>query len=353
MRRYTIATDNSLTLPEFFEKRFGETTGTLRTLAAAISLYFITLYVCSGLIAGAKLLEVVFDLDNSGSDHDQGVLITLAAIVSYTFYRGLSGRFSDRCIPGADNAGRFCLHSHSIDCDGQQSFAWYGIDRRRVLDPLPMPTTRPWEQCSSCRPSVGLWASCGAQRTLSRYMAVAREEDLNRSRNIGMLWVILIFGFALLMGLVAAPALEARGVALPDAEKLYLIVANLFFHPVVAGLLLTAVIAAVMSTADSQLLLASAVATGDVPFIQKLTNSMQTHSRVWMSRAMLLLIGVIAATISIVAPESVFALVSLAWEAWVRPSVRCCFWPSTGAASTPGALWPASYQALWFPRHGG
>ena len=144
-------------------------------------------------------------------------------------------------------------------------------------------------------------------------MAVAREEDLNRSRNIGMFWIILIFGFALLMRLVAAPALEARGMALPDPEKLYLIVANLFFHPVVAGLLLTAVIAAVMSTADSQLLLASAVATGDVPFIKKLTYSIRTHSRVWMSRAMLLLIGVIAATISIVSPESVFALVSLAW----------------------------------------
>ena len=59
LRRYTIATDNSLTLPEFFEKRFGDTTGILRSLSSFISLYFITLYVCSGLIAGAKLLEEV------------------------------------------------------------------------------------------------------------------------------------------------------------------------------------------------------------------------------------------------------------------------------------------------------
>ena len=68
-----------------------------------------------------------------------------------------------------------------------------------------------------------------------------------------------------------------------------------------------------MSTADSQLLLASAVATDDVPFMKKLTYSMRTHSRVWMGRAMLMLIGVIAAIVSIVSPESVFALVSLAW----------------------------------------
>jgi len=62
LRRYTISTGNSLTIPEFWEKRFGDTTGILRGIAAAISLYFITLYVCSGLISGAKLLEEIFDL---------------------------------------------------------------------------------------------------------------------------------------------------------------------------------------------------------------------------------------------------------------------------------------------------
>ena len=59
LRRYTIAADNSLTVPEFLEKRFDDKSGALRTLSAVISLYFITLYVCSGLIAGAKLLEVL------------------------------------------------------------------------------------------------------------------------------------------------------------------------------------------------------------------------------------------------------------------------------------------------------
>ena len=88
LRRYTIATDNSLTVPEFLEKRFGDTSGALRTLSAGISLFFITLYVCSGLIAGAKLLEVVFDLDHTSAGHDVGVLISLAAVVSYTFIGG-------------------------------------------------------------------------------------------------------------------------------------------------------------------------------------------------------------------------------------------------------------------------
>ena len=313
LRRYTIATDNSLTLPEFFEKRFGDRTGTLRTLAAAISLYFITLYVCSGLIAGAKLLEVVFDLDHSGSGHDVGVLITLVAVVSYTFIGGFLAVSRTDVFQALIMLAGFVIIPVTLIATVGNPFQGLESTAAGFWNPLT----------DAGNEGLGVvfflsaigWAlgSFGALRVLSRYMAVDREEHLNRSRDIGTIWVILIFGFGLLMGLVAAPALADRGVAVPDAERLYLVVSNVFFHPVVAGLLLTAVVAAVMSTADSQLLLASAVATDDVPFIKKVTYSMQTHYRVWMSRAMLLLIGVIAAIISMISPESVFALVALAW----------------------------------------
>ena len=94
---------------------------------------------------------------------------------------------------------------------------------------------------------------------------------------------------------------------------MYLITSTLFFPPLVAGLLPTAVIAAVMSTADSQLLLASAIVTDDMPLIKRLTYSVQTQSRVWLGRAMLLVVGIISAVVSIYHPDSVFSLVSLAW----------------------------------------
>ncbi len=313
LRRYTIATDNSLTLPEFFEKRFGDKTGALRTLTAAISLYFITLYVCSGLIAGAKLLEVVFDPDHSGAGHDLGVLITLVAIVSYTFIGGFLAVSRTDVFQALIMLAGFIIIPVTLIATVSNPF--------HGLESTASGFWNPFTDASNEALGVMFFLSSigwglgafGAQRMLSRFMAVERERNLNRSRDIGAFWAMLIFGFALLMGLVAAPALADRGVALPDAERLYLVVANVFFHPVVSGLLLTAVIAAVMSTADSQLLLASAVATYDAPFNKKLTYSMRAQSRVWMSRAMLLLIGVIAAIISIISPESVFAMVSLAW----------------------------------------
>ncbi len=82
LRRYTIATE-SLTLPDFLEKRFGDRTGVLRALTAVLTIFFIMLYINSGLIAGAKLMETVF-----GATHNQGVLITLLAVASYTFIGG-------------------------------------------------------------------------------------------------------------------------------------------------------------------------------------------------------------------------------------------------------------------------
>ena len=121
----------------------------------------------------------------------------------------------------------------------------------------------------------------GSQRVLARLMALDREDQIPRTRNVSVSWVVLMFGFGLLLGLVAVPALAERGLlnqVLLDPERVYLITSTSFFHPLVAGFLLTAVVAAVMSTADSQLLLASAVATDDIPFFNRLAYAVRTRS---------------------------------------------------------------------------
>ena len=115
-----------------------------------------------------------------------------------------------------------------------------------------------------------------------------------------------------MIGLLAHTSLARSGTAaeLADAERIYLMVSEVFFHPVVTGALLTAVVAAVMSTADSQLLLASAVATDDMPFIKKIAYGITANARVWLGRLLLVVIGWIAVAISILWPESIFDLVS-------------------------------------------
>ena len=167
----------------------------------------------------------------------------------------------------------------------------------------------------------------GSQRVLQRFMAIESEEKLNSSRNIGMIWVVLIFSFGFLLGLVARPALAEMGLmgalvgdeGLYDPERVYFVASEAFFLPIFTGLLLTGVVAAVMSTADSQLLLGSAIATDDLPLMKRLARRMEhlqtlgASGRVWLGRLLLLVIGGAAGVSAIVALDSTASLVAYAW----------------------------------------
>lgn len=317
LRRYTIAADNSLTFPEFFEKRFGDRWGVLRTLSAAITLFFIIFYISSGLIAGSKLLETVFGLDGI-----VGILVTLVAVTSYTFIGGFLAVSRTDVFQALIMLAGFIILPVTLLFITAEPF--------QGLENTAPGFWNPFTDASGNAITVTFLLSAagwglgafGSQRILQRFMAVASEERIPASRNIGTLWSALIFTFGLLLGLIALPALGEVGrleEVAADPERLYLVATAVFFHPVIAGVLLSAVIAAVMSTADSQLLLASAVATDDLPFIRRFAYAKRyvfvlgAFARVWLGRFLLVVIGLIAALISIFNPDSVFNFVSYAW----------------------------------------
>lgn len=285
----------------------------MRGLAASISLYFITLYVCSGLISGAKLLDEVFDLDQSGTGHNMAILITLLAVLSYTFIGGFLAVSRTDVFQALIMLGGFVIIPLTLMVISNNPFEGLGSAAPGFWNPF---TDTDGETLGLLTYVSALgWGlgSFGSLRLLARFMAMKDEDQIPQSTYIAVGWGSLMFFLGLLMGLVAAPALAARGVGIPDAERLYLVVSSVFFHPIVGGLLLTGVVAAVMSTADSQLLLASAIASSDVPWLKRITEQMRTGGRVAMGRLLLVTVGTLAAVVSIVSPDSVFALVSLAW----------------------------------------
>ncbi len=169
-----------------------------------------------------------------------------------------------------------------------------------------------------------------------------------------------MYGLAVLLGLVAGPALAEMGLmgSVADPERLYVVTSEVFFYPVVTGLLLTALIAAVMSAADSQLLLASAVATDDMPFIKRLAQTVGAAARVWLGRLLLLLIGVIAAALSINHPDSVLNLVSYAWggmgAAFGPLTILALFWRRFNFWGALTAMVVGTAAAsVWCTFHGG
>ncbi len=310
LRRYTIETGNALTLPEFFEKRFADKTGILRTSSGLITVFFVIFYVSSGLIAGSKLLETVF-----GLAPPLGVLITLGAVAAYTFIGGFLAVSRTDVFQATVMLVCFTIIPVTLVFISENPFRNMGGAASGFWNPLTDIDGSPVTFAFLITASGWGLGTFGSQRVLQRFMAVGSEDRIPSSRDISTMWTTLVFSFGLLMGIFAFPALSEVGMlsAVADPERLYLVVSEVFFQPVVTGLLLTGVIAAIMSTADSQLLLASAIATDDLPFIKNFAYTIKTHARVWLGRFLLLVIGVIAAALSIFNPESVFTLVSYAW----------------------------------------
>ena len=327
LRRYTIVANNALTIPEFFESRFGDTSGTLRTLASVITAYFVVIYVSSGLVGGSKLLESVF-----GLEANTGVLLTLIAIVSYTLIGGFLAVSRTDVIQALIMLVSLLFIVVALISSTEHPFAGVGGSSAGFLNPFT--DSAGTAITFTFVLSAAGWAigAFGAQRILQRFMAIEHEERIPQSRNIALVWLVAVFGLAIIVGLLAHAALSEAGMLaeIADPERIYLVVSEVFFHPVVTGLLLTAVIAAVMSTADSQLLLASATATDDLPLIRRVAYSITANARVWLSRLLLVVIGGIAAAISILYPESIFDLVSYAWggmgAAFGPVTILALFW---------------------------
>ena len=314
LRRYTIELD-SLTIPDFLEKRFHDRTGVLRGLASVLTILFIMFYVNSGLIAGAKLLETVFD-----TSHNLSVLITLIAVASYTFIGGFLAVSRTDVFQALIMLAGFVILPLTLIFTTDEPFAGLG-ETTGFLSPFTEAGGDPLSLVFMLS-AVG-WGlgAFGSQRVLQRFMAVESEEKIKPSRNIGAVWVVAIFSFGFLFGLVARPALAEMGLldAVTDPELVYFVVSEQFFVPLVTGLLLTAVVAAVMSTADSQLLLGSAIATDDLPLARRMARRLTSvyflgaYGQVWLGRLMLLLIGAVAATSAMLAPDSIASLVGFAW----------------------------------------
>ena len=353
LRRYTIAANDSLTIPEFFEVRFGDRTGALRTLASCVTILFVVFYISSGLVGGSKLLETIL-----GVEAVVGIFITLLAVASYTLVGGFLAVSRTDVFQAVLMLLSLLLISVVLASN---------VSGMTDTPELPTGFWNPLRDADDnlLTPlffvSVAGWAfgAFGAQRILQRYMALEGRATVEGSRNLSLLWLILVYALALAVGLLAHAVLpEASLLASGDSERVYLEIAEIFFHPAVTGLLLTAVIAAVMSTADSQLLLASAVAAGDLPGIRDFAARIADRPRVWLGRALLVLIGLIGAVVPILYPESIFDLVSYAWggmgAAFGPVTILALYWRRFNAAGAGASIATGTLVAsIWALLGGG
>ena len=309
LRVYTERAGDAITLPDFFENRFHEHTRWLRILSAAFILVFFLIYTASGFVAGAKLFGTVF-----GLNYHVALAIGALVIISYTFLGGfMAVSWTDFFQGWLMFAAVVTVPALGImRLGGWQAFR-SAISRynAELLDPF----TGTEGQALSVIAVVSLAAwglgYFGQPHILARFMAIRKAGHIPTARRIAMVWVIISLGAAVLVGMVGGALLEQRleGSA---GETVFMRLVETMFHPLMAGVLLAAILAAIMSTADSQLLVSSSALTEDIYKVWIRPKASQSEL-VWVSRCTVILVALLAAIIAWDPGNSVLGLVAYAW----------------------------------------
>lgn len=307
LRIYTKEAGDSLTIPEFLENRFEDKTHVLRVISAAFILIFFLFYTSSGLVAGGKLFETTF-----GLDYQFAVIIGAVAVVSYTLFGGFIAVSWTDVVQGLLMAAALLIVPVvAISVDGGWSATragiantnpellniWTSIDGK-PLGAIAILSLLGW--------GLGYF---GQPHILARFKAIRSPEDIPTARRIAVSWTALALLGSLACGLASITFFDTP---LNDPEKAFMLLINALFHPVIAGVLLAAILAAVMSTADSQLLVSSSALADD--FYKAFFRQQASQKElVNVGRGAVVIIAVAATFIALNPDSKVLDMVSYAW----------------------------------------
>ena len=319
IRRYSHRL-NAITVPQFFSKRWGDERCVLSAIAAVVIIIFFIPYTASGFSACGKLFSTLF-----GMDYVTAMLISAAVIVIYTVMGGfLAASFTDliqsiiMTVALVVVLGFGVTQAGGIDAvmENARSLTDY-LSLLRIHDPATG-GSNPYSLLTIC--SLLAWGLgyFGMPHILVRFMAIEDEHKLKLSRRVASSWVVISMGVAIFIGLVGSAM--TRGGALEqlaDSETIIVRIASLISQfgalpALLAGVILAGILAATMSTADSQLLAASSSISQDLgnDFLKR---NFSGRRGMAVARAVMIAIAIIAAFLARDPNSSVFRVVSFAW----------------------------------------
>ncbi len=304
-RVFTEVAKDSITLPDYLEHRFADHTRLLRLISALVIVVFFTLYTASGVVAGGKLFESVF-----GLNYGLGLALTAGVVIAYTLLGGFLAVSMTDFVQGII----MFLALVMVPIVTLNEVGGVGP----VLNTVAMlnPTHLDLFTGTSLIGIVSLMAwglgYFGQPHIIVRFMAIRSVKDFPVARRIGMSWMIVSLIGAIATGFVGIAYVHKTGVALKDPETIFILLSQVLFHPFIGGLLLAALLAAVMSTISSQLLVTSSALTQD--FYKTFLNKTASDQHlVLMGRLSVFLVAVIAIVIALDRSSSILSLVANAW----------------------------------------
>ncbi len=342
LRRFSIVANDSITIPQYLTNRFLSKSKVLQIICAAVFLFAYTIYSASSIKACGTLFNTVL-----GVEVKLAMLIAAVILVSYTFLGGFSAVSWTDFFQGLLVLGAMFIAPifAATTLDSSSAAAVEG----GFLNPMTG-----WQDIAS---GLG-WGLgyFGMPHIIIRFMALRSQKDLKKSAAIGITWTVLIVFFAALIGIVGKMYLDASASAeIISGELVFIQMVRKIFKslPLVSGILLSAILAASMSTADSQLLAASSAFSSDVykPVFRK--GKASDREMNWVGRIVVLVIAVIAFFVaSSEGSASIMGLVSNAWgvfgAAFGPVILLSLFWKRFNfAGAIAGILCGAAVDICW------
>lgn len=305
LRAYTEVSGDSITIPSFLGSRLRDRSNILRVVSGVVILTFFTFYVSSGMVAGGTFFETSF-----GMNYYVGMVLVAAITVLYTLVGGflavswtdvVQGTMMVLALVALPLAGIIYLGGL-----GEMAAAIRAVD----------PALLTW---GSGATAVGIISALawglgyvGQPHILVRFMALRSPGEASQARRIGIGWMVLSCAGAIVTALVGVAVYQQDTAALPNPEGVFIALGQLLFHPLIAGFMLAAILAAIMSTISSQLLVTSSALVEDI-YRAFSHRELSPTQGVWLGRTGVLIVSIIAALLAWGRSDTILGLVAFAW----------------------------------------
>jgi sodium/proline symporter len=318
LRRFSAASGDAITLPQYLTNRFASQNPVLKILCAVIFLISFTVYVASAFVAGRSVMIAV--IPQLGEEPMLAMGIFALLILAYTFmggykavcwtdfFQGIMMLIALLAVPIVMCFGGFDPSYAEAFAEGVAEFGTnpFSADWRDIVTGL----------------SWGL-GYFGMPHIIVRFMGIKKPSQVKKAATVAIVWVVLTLGSAVAIAILGRTYLLPDGTALAELllpagkqQDIFIVLTQYIFPPVLVGLLLAAIVAAAMSTADSQLLVASSAFTSDLykPLIRK--NKASEKETLWVGRLVVAIVSVIAFCIAASGSSWASSIMSMVENAW-------------------------------------
>lgn len=308
LRIYTELSDNAITLPDFFEKRLSDNTRIVKVISGLVIVIFFTLYTHSGMVAGGVLFNSAF-----GMNYHTGLILAASIVILYTLFGGYLAVSLTDFFQGVIMILALVLVPivAILKLNGLDTFSEVG-----QLNP----TSLDWFKGTTTVGIISLLAwglgYFGQPHIIVRFMSIKTHKLMPRARRIGISWMTISLIGACITGLIGIVFVERNNINVDNPETIFIVMSQFLFHPLIGGFFLAAILAAIMSTISSQLLVTSSALTQDFYMLLRgKTLQDKEHGKefVLVGRISVLIVSLIAMYIAWQPNDTILNLVGNAW----------------------------------------